>query len=653
MPLVVPVLRLAMLFLNVYESYKTLKTPPPSARNEGRPSQRALTQRKRDMKGCLAVWIVWSCLMTYETFAEGLVSLFVPFYDEVKSLGLLFLILTRARGAEPIFLHLIRPSVKPYVPTIDMLLDVARMVGDITFAILAIPAESASAWWKSSMFYAEEATDSEREGMRETAVPAARSTSANLKHGVGNNQQAQEPFRIPKEATLARQLSSSSRRASGASNPRPSQTRSRVDKVGQRVQSSDNADSHQIWYLPPSSYLGEEDEGGATSTISGLPNVEVNTGFLSSEAMRGQAALDEWRQYPPFPSAYPPTPIVTSSTGLPTAGTASARAQPLANSLVLSEILEDAIQQDFSRSLLPPRKPLNPRFVDDLSDEHHILGVQSNRLDSIAVDTDSEADEEEDVFNTTLQTPMPPLRVTRSGIVPVIPMDREVSMASSAATRSTTLTTAGHRSLRTQSSSESLSSSAVSMSDLSSVLGKKRPLPLDMMDEPCHQPPISAPPSNVASRPVRQQRTSKVDHQEPDSTSSTTDDRDADSINDRKPAHPKRRKVIMTPRRPVNATRPIRPRIARYATAPTKAQIPKPPKPPSASLRGSSRQQRSITRSTGSTGPSDASASQASLSSTYEASLDTHVRVTRRKATKPSANVKEMVPRPTSDSEAT
>jgi hypothetical protein len=73
MPLFVPILRLAMLFLNVYDSYKTLKFPPPSSRrNDGLPSVRAMTQRKRDMKGCLAVWIVWvrlDCLLTSD-FAE-------------------------------------------------------------------------------------------------------------------------------------------------------------------------------------------------------------------------------------------------------------------------------------------------------------------------------------------------------------------------------------------------------------------------------------------------------------------------------------------------------------------------------------------------------------------------------------------------------
>lgn len=59
MPLVVPALRFFVVFLNVYETFKTLKPPPPSARRGGKPSVRATTQRKRDIKGCLAVWVVW------------------------------------------------------------------------------------------------------------------------------------------------------------------------------------------------------------------------------------------------------------------------------------------------------------------------------------------------------------------------------------------------------------------------------------------------------------------------------------------------------------------------------------------------------------------------------------------------------------------
>lgn len=61
MPLIVPALRLLLLFLNVYESFKTLQLPQRSART-GERTVRALTQRKRDMKGCMAIWLVWVCI---------------------------------------------------------------------------------------------------------------------------------------------------------------------------------------------------------------------------------------------------------------------------------------------------------------------------------------------------------------------------------------------------------------------------------------------------------------------------------------------------------------------------------------------------------------------------------------------------------------
>ncbi|KAJ6610380.1 hypothetical protein B0H10DRAFT_1656727, partial [Mycena sp. CBHHK59/15] len=147
MGLIVPILRLMMLLLNIYDSFKVLKLPRPSARNSGQPTVRALTQRKRNMKGCLAVWIVWCCYMVYERWAEAIVSLFVPFYDECKTLVLLFLILTRAKGAEPIYLHVIRPLLKPYTSTMDAVFDVARMFGDIVFLLSTYPFYLASTWW--------------------------------------------------------------------------------------------------------------------------------------------------------------------------------------------------------------------------------------------------------------------------------------------------------------------------------------------------------------------------------------------------------------------------------------------------------------------------------------------------------------------------
>ncbi|PBK93877.1 hypothetical protein ARMGADRAFT_902046, partial [Armillaria gallica] len=141
MPLFVEILRHIVLFQNTFDTFKTLKLPPPSrsSRNGGLPSARAMQQRKRDMKGCLAVWIVWCCFMAYERFLEGIFSLFIPFYDEVKALTLLFLLVTRAKGAEPIYLHVIRPLLKPYTASVDALLDLARMFGDIIFVLSTFP----------------------------------------------------------------------------------------------------------------------------------------------------------------------------------------------------------------------------------------------------------------------------------------------------------------------------------------------------------------------------------------------------------------------------------------------------------------------------------------------------------------------------------
>lgn len=59
MSLIVPIFRLAYVLSNVFETFKTLRPAPPSARNYGQPSLRALSQRKRAMKGCMAVWLCW------------------------------------------------------------------------------------------------------------------------------------------------------------------------------------------------------------------------------------------------------------------------------------------------------------------------------------------------------------------------------------------------------------------------------------------------------------------------------------------------------------------------------------------------------------------------------------------------------------------
>ncbi|KAH0588079.1 hypothetical protein J132_11042 [Termitomyces sp. J132] len=579
MPLFVHLLRVLMLFLNVYDSYKTLRLPPPSLRNQGRPSQRALVQRKRDMKGCLAVWIVWVCVTMYEGHIEGLVSLFVPFYDEIKCLGLLFLIMTRARGAEPIYLNFIRPLIKPYGPTIDLALDLVRMFGDILFVILAIPTEYVHTWYKKFIPRSDTSLDSETETSPVTSTPPRLVSS--LKRSADNGKRDQQPLCVPKKTN-------SDRRPSANSDHQPPQPRTRVDQVGQRTQTKAHPDPHQIWYPPPS-YSDEEDTSntlGPDSLDSQPPRSTGETDGLSTQGLQEKKAIDEWRQYPAFPSAYPATPMVAPTTAFSGTSTTATRVQHIANSLMLTEISEDLSRQDFSRSLLPPRKPLNPGFVGGSSDEIQTPGVQLDRLESMSVDSDSE---DEDSFNTTLQTPMASLRATRCGITSAL-INREISVASSVATESTVLSSNTRNSSQTQ-SSESLSSGDISMSDLSPVSGKKRPLPLDALDVNTASQISSGRNGmrealgNVARSQrfsINRRSRTQIDIVDGDtkSTFSTTD-----SIDDRKPKLPKRRKVIQTPKRPTLVTRPIRARhrIARIAISPAKSTISRPLKVPSSS----------------------------------------------------------------------
>ena len=117
MPLVLPLLRLLLLFVNVYETFKTLR-PPRGGPRTGQPSIRAVSQRKRDMKGCMTVWLLWvswrvlrasdthfltkardfqCCCTMFERNCDPVFGLVVPFYGEFKSLVYVFQLVTRAR----------------------------------------------------------------------------------------------------------------------------------------------------------------------------------------------------------------------------------------------------------------------------------------------------------------------------------------------------------------------------------------------------------------------------------------------------------------------------------------------------------------------------------------------------------------------------
>ncbi|TFK78501.1 hypothetical protein K466DRAFT_668419 [Polyporus arcularius HHB13444] len=504
MPVVVPVLRLAYVFLNVFETFKTLRLPPPSARNGGQPSARAMSARKRAMKGCMTVWVIWACFTLYERWVETFVWLFVPFYSELKSLFILFFLLTRAKGAEPVFLHVIRPLIKPYSGILDALFDALASFGDLFVLVASIPVNYVLGFyhrWTSAL----DPPHADPQTWHRDDTPVGNRPAAHRAFASESSGDARPP--------PARDVSTGSVR----------QTRSTF------VRSDASTPTHQIWRPPASVYADEV----SLNPHSGLPTppIELQQRLQAAAPPNSQDEY-EWRQYPPFPSAYPPTPLPASSR-LPSAQPAIVAPRPVrpaAFSGIAEEDNEDdhnpETRQGFRRSLLLPREPRNPGSDGDLSDENNMNGVQqthtqhrhtthtqahdhpSNDSDTgygngsgaeMSVDEDARSQtydggdsdsDMEDEYNTTLRTPS--RRRTRGAtldededdedylddlmLTPPARMKPAFSI-DSVATQSTGLsTTANHSSLGTRTNSIA-STDPSSVPDAPSLAGKKRRLP--------------------------------------------------------------------------------------------------------------------------------------------------------------------------------
>ncbi|KAJ7462079.1 hypothetical protein FB451DRAFT_1562647 [Mycena latifolia] len=504
MALGVAILRLAMLLLNIYETMKVLKYPRPSARNSGQPTIRALSQRKRSMKGCLAVWIVWCCFMLYERMAEGIVSLFIPFYDEFKSLVLLFLILTRARGAEPIFLHIIRPLLKPYTSTVDAIFDVARMFGDIGFLLATYPFHIVSDWFHGVSTWCHDMLARFQTPIDDQPPRGLYAEVQQALHSVSSQMPIQNPSR---------------RRSSGL----------------------------------------VQDEGlaaiAAAQNAARSPRVDpppLASAVESDESRREREQMEEWRQYPPFPSAYPPTPLPAPSP-LPSIAAFALRR--------FSPIMEDPPEreQDFGVSLPSPHEPSNPGSVGGASDEANVFRVQNDSSTMTTTDAMDEDEEVEDDFDVTLRTP---------GTTPAAmsaPMTRSRAKASSSDLLDRPVLPSLLSRISTDTSSVSSASSSASRigrkrsRDLTVPAPAPAPAPLPRGRAAAHLPlePIeddsSAPGSSSAS-------------------ASATDDDDDDENVETSPSEPKsplmkRRRVASQPRR-VQPRRTTRTSVTRAACCP-------------------------------------------------------------------------------------
>ena len=282
-----------------------------------------------------------------------------------------------------------------------------------------------------------------------------------------------------KETRRQRTVPSSQKDSKVATNAKSSMVNSANTESTGRRKGGEASSRHQIWHPPRSSYIDDSEDQADLTLRPSDPSVPSKDFQGSQEAIiaHEQKELDEWRQYPPFPSAYPPTPLVVTSR--------LAAASIVRSSIIYPAIEEERTQQDFPKSLLPPREPLNPSPAGDSSDQPFIFGNSPYRLAYQATTTDEADDsmsnddyEDEDEFNMTLRTPLPPLGSLRSQplprrLVPLAAGSSAVSMPS----RLSTLTTADDgSSLRTRTSSDSLSALS-SKSTPASVIGKKRSYP--------------------------------------------------------------------------------------------------------------------------------------------------------------------------------
>ncbi|KAF8632317.1 hypothetical protein AX15_001940 [Amanita polypyramis BW_CC] len=502
------------------------------------------------------------CYILYERSLEGLVGLLIPFYNELKSLVIIFLILTRARGAEPIYLHIIRPFIKPYTETLDCLLDFMFLICDIALAMVGVPVRTACAFWKKKFRHEDIAPDKQPTDHGQSFSEIGDKLN-------GNTYLSHEPSvirsQIPEPIVVHRTDSGGS---SASSRSKLGETSCLV--AGQST-CSDTAREHEIWYPPPSAY--EEDDGEYRNITQKLQG--TSSTFTNSDASSVQQ-VDEWRQYPQFPAAYPPTPLVT----LMRLSSKSGNSDDTTRAALPK--IDDMSRQDFRQSLLPPSKTTDPGLDGALSDEELNAGVHETKDDddrATLIDPDASMgdsstldEEEEDEFNVTLQTPIPAHVLTKTFLHAPRMTSRTTSLATttSVGSRSTGLSTAENgSSLRTRTSLDSLSSAFISSGEDSPVIGKKRPLPISRnassrnarsVNEPGLEPAVAEEPTGDGRHPKRHAPISQsLDHQ-----------RSLDDGN--KASDVKKRRLAPLNKTAVRVSKSARPRLARAVSPPARFQ---------------------------------------------------------------------------------
>lgn len=229
---------------------------------------------------------------------------------------------------------------------------------------------------------------------------------------------------------------------------------------------------HEIWLPLPSEYEGSSAEASSIASESTLGESRVNTSQSGPEPEVAETlTVDEWREYPPFPSAYPPTPLPAAPVKLMSASsnpTSSAPRRPT----VQTRSSSSGGKPSSSRTLNAHREVSETNGHGILSDDdlspNGRTGDEDSSDEGDGMDVDSQEDSEDD-FNVTLQTP----RRHRNGTFPMSQSQlRSMTSDSSIASSTGKLSTVDRGStLFTDNSSDSDSDSP---SDESVAVGHKR-----------------------------------------------------------------------------------------------------------------------------------------------------------------------------------
>ncbi|KAJ9477456.1 hypothetical protein PHBOTO_000996 [Pseudozyma hubeiensis] len=130
------ILKASILVLDLRDTYEALDAPKLDeiGRNErqvlvrnAEDGTKQLTMRKRvgttkrkaAVKSALTTVLVWNLFHKVEPVCDRTIAWFVPFYDSLKTLLLIWMLFTRSYGASILVFRLLAPVVRPYEPIID------------------------------------------------------------------------------------------------------------------------------------------------------------------------------------------------------------------------------------------------------------------------------------------------------------------------------------------------------------------------------------------------------------------------------------------------------------------------------------------------------------------------------------------------------